>query len=102
MKFMDVKTAASRWGLTERRITMLCRDGRILGARKENGLWMIPENAGKPVDGRKTKRIHVMKQKAHLPLPIGVSDYKELVSGYYYVDKTMMIKEFLDTRAKVS
>ena len=102
MKFMDVKTAASRWGLTERRITMLCRDGRISGARKENGLWMIPENAEKPVDGRKTKRIHVMKQKAHLPLPIGVSDYKELVSGYYYVDKTMMIKEFLDTRAKVS
>ena len=33
-----------------------------------------------------------MKTTAKLPLPIGVSDFKELVSGYYYVDKTLMLK----------
>ena len=43
-----------------------------------------------------------MPEKDTLPLPIGVSDYKELVSDYYYVDKTLMIKEILDVRAKVS
>ncbi|MDO5411519.1 MAG: AAA family ATPase, partial [Lachnospiraceae bacterium] len=36
------------------------------------------------------------------PLPIGVSDFKNLVSSYYYVDKTLLIKDFLDTRAKVT
>lgn len=37
-----------------------------------------------------------------LPLPIGVSDFKELSDKYYYVDKTLMIKEFIDTCPKVS
>ena len=43
-----------------------------------------------------------MKTTAKLPLPIGVSDFKELVSGYYYVDKTLMLKEFIDFKPKVS
>ena len=37
-----------------------------------------------------------------LPLPIGISDYRTASTEYYYVDKTMMIKEFLDERPKVS
>ena len=38
MEYMDVKTAVNVWGLPERRITMLCRSGRIIGAIKEKGL----------------------------------------------------------------
>ena len=83
MSYMDVKTAADRWELTERRITTLCRDGRIAGAKKEAGLWLIPDDAEKPVDGRRNKFTRAMKATAKLPLPIGVSDFKELVSGYY-------------------
>nr|WP_330424887.1 AAA family ATPase [Lachnotalea sp. AF33-28] len=37
-----------------------------------------------------------------LPLPVGISDYRLASSQYYYVDKTMMIKEFLDDRPMVS
>ncbi len=99
--YIDVKTAAKRWGFTEKKITRLCRDGRIEGAIKEGGLWQIPEEASKPIDGRKGKATN-MKKTDKLPLPIGVSDFKELVSGYYYVDKTMLIKDFLDERLKVS
>lgn len=99
---MDVKTAADRWELTERRITTLCRDGRIAGAKKEGGLWLIPDDAEKPADGRRNKSSRAMKTTAKLPLPIGVSDFKELVSGYYYVDKTLMLKEFIDSKPKVS
>ena len=102
MSYMDVKTAADRWELTERRITTLCRDGRIAGVKKEAGLWLIPDDAEKPVDGRRNKFTRAMKATAKLPLPIGVSDFKELVSGYYYVDKTLMLKEFIDFKPKVS
>ena len=102
MSYMDVKTAADRWELTERRITTLCRDGRIAGAKKEGGLWLIPDDAEKPADGRRNKSSRAMKTTAKLPLPIGVSDFKELVSGYYYVDKTLMLKEFIDSKPKVS
>ena len=102
MQYMDVKTASVRWNLTERRITALCREGRIEGAKKEGGIWLIPNQADKPADGRRSRAASVLAESARLPLPIGISDYKELTSSYYYVDKTPMIREFLDTRPKVS
>lgn len=37
-----------------------------------------------------------------LPMPVGISDYRLASSEYYYVDKTLMIKEFLDERPMVS
>ena len=102
MNYMDVKAAASKWELTERRITTLCRDGRIEGAKKEGGVWLVPETAEKPIDGRKTKFAKAVKTITKLPLPIGESDFKKLVDNYYYVDKTLMIKEFIDSKPKVS
>jgi len=102
MKYMDVKTASVHWELTERRITALCREGRVVGAQKENGVWIIPEDAPKPVDGRKNKVLRAVNKNEKLPLPIGESDFKNLVENYYYVDKTLMIKEFIDSRPKVS
>ena len=102
MNYIDVKTAASRWSLTERRITMLCRNGRIAGARKDGGIWLVPQDAEKPIDGRKTKSIYGTNATTKLPLPIGESDFKKLVENYYYVDKTLMIKEFIDSKPKVS
>ena len=102
MNYMDVKTAAKRWNLTERRLTMLCRNGRIEGAKKEGGIWLIPTNATKPKDGRSSKAAAIMKNTKKLPMPIGISDFKQLVSKYYYVDKTLMIKEFIDNSPKVS
>lgn len=102
MNYMDVKTAASKWELTERRITTLCRDGRIEGAKKEKGVWLVPETAEKPVDGRKNKFAKAVETMTKLPLPIGESDFKKLIDNYYYVDKTLMIKEFIDSKPKVS
>lgn len=102
MKYIDVKRAAVKWQLTERRITTLCRDGRIEGAKKEGGVWLVPETAEKPIDGRKNKFAKAVKTVTKLPLPIGESNFKNLVDNYYYVDKTLMIKEFIDSRPKVS
>ena len=102
MKSLDVNTAAKRWQLTERRLTMLCRDGRIEGAKKEKGLWLIPDDAEKPIDGRKNRATSIMKNIKKLPMPIGISDYKKLVTEYYYVDKTLLLRDFLDSRPQVS
>ncbi len=102
MDYMDVKAAADKWNLTERRITALCRNGRIKGTKKEGGLWLIPDNAEKPTDGRKNKFSRIVNTAVRLPLPIGVSDFKELAAGYYYADKTMMLRELIDSRPKVT
>ena len=102
MNYMDVKTAAFKWGLTKRRVTALCRDGRIRGAIKELGVWLIPENTEKPEDGRRNRFTKSSGMVGKLPLPIGVSDFKDLVNKYYYVDKTLMIRDLIDLRPKVS
>lgn len=101
MEFMDVRATAKKWSLTERRIRMLCRQGKIQGAKKEKGDWRIPVTAGRPEDGRRRKGIQE-SGSGFLPLPIGISDFKETVSNYYYVDKTLLIKDILDARPKVS
>ncbi len=52
MKYLDVHEASEKWEMTQRRITMLCRDGKIDGAKKEGKLWKIPAGSPKPFDGR--------------------------------------------------
>ena len=100
---MLVKEAAERWGLTERSVTGMCRNGRIPGAIKKGGTWYIPADAEKPADGRvRTGAYKKAVNKAKLPLPVGISDYRVASTEYYYVDKTLMIKDFLDERPQVA
>ena len=100
---MTIKEAAALWGITERRVNELCKTGRIPGAYKNGRQWLIPDNAKKPEDQRsKNVAASQVSQTARRPLPIGVSDFRDACSNYYYVDKTMLIRDFLDERAKVS
>ena len=100
---MTIKEAAALWGITERRVNELCKTGRIPGAYKNGRQWLIPDNAKKPADQRsKNIAASQVSQTARRPLPIGVSDFRDACSNYYYVDKTMLIRDFLDERAKVS
>ena len=53
---MNVKEAAKLWGISERRVRVLCTNGQIDGAFQYGKLWVIPDGAEKPADGRiKTK-----------------------------------------------
>ena len=100
---MTIQEVAAIWGITERRVNELCKAGRIPGAYKNGKRWFIPSDARKPLDKR--ERHNPAAQDVQLirkPLPIGVSDYREASTNYYYVDKTLLIKDFLDERSKVS
>lgn len=50
--FMTVKQAAEKWGVSDRRIRVLCSEGKIAGAYQEGRGWKIPIDACKPADGR--------------------------------------------------
>lgn len=52
MDYMTLKEAAEKWGVTSRRVNYYCAAGRIPGAVKMAGVWLIPKNAEKPIDGR--------------------------------------------------
>lgn len=107
-EIMYIKEAARRWGLTERRVSALCKEGKIPGAKKNGRSWTIPEDAQKPTDQRVKSGIYKKSENSSvdpaplLPLPVGVSDYCLASSEYYYIDKTMMIKDLIDERSMVS
>lgn len=100
----NCKQIAIEWGLSERTVNDLCKKGKIDGAIKVGRMWQIPEDATKPVDGRITsgKYVKHYTEVTEKPLPIGISDYIRAQSEYYYVDKTLLIKEFLDKKPLVS
>ena len=52
MDYMTLKEAAEKWGVTPRRVNYYCAGGRIPGAVKMAGVWLLPKTAEKPLDGR--------------------------------------------------
>lgn len=51
-QYITLKEAAEKWGISERRIRILCTDGRIEGATKMGPMWVIPADSVKPDDKR--------------------------------------------------
>lgn len=91
MDYLSCADAAEKLGITIRRVQQMCKQRELPGAVKEGRTWMIPINAVSEDLNAKKK-----------PLPIGVSDFKAATTGYYYVDKTLLIRDFLDRKPMVS
>ena len=53
MEYMSCPEAAEKWGISERRVQILCSQNRIPGVSKLGYMWLIPKNAEKPFDMRK-------------------------------------------------
>lgn len=60
--FITVKQAAQKWGISDRRIRVLCDEGKIEGAYQEGKIWKIPANASKPEDGRYKSKESILSQ----------------------------------------
>ena len=92
--FMTVKQASEKWGISDRRIRVLCSDGKIQGAYQEGRGWKIPVDAKKPADGRYKSKESLLAQidrkKAELdsrrPLTAGEAERlkEEFVVEYTY------------------
>ncbi|MBR1798110.1 MAG: AAA family ATPase [Clostridiales bacterium] len=98
------KEKALEWGISIRTVMNLCKNGRIPGAFKIGREWQIPDDAIRPVDGRVVagEYIKISKEKGQKPLPVGISDYVRAQSEYYYVDKTLLVRDFLDRKSLVT
>ncbi len=55
MELMSAKEAAAKWGISQRRVAILCSENRIANAEMIGNMWLIPMNAKKPVDARSTR-----------------------------------------------
>ena len=105
-EWLNIHNAAARWEISQSMLARLCRDGRIAGAQKRKGVWMIPAGAQYPADERRKSDTagdqKAPRTKKLLPLPIGISDYRKASTEYYYIDKTLLIRDFLDEVPMVS
>lgn len=63
MEYITIQEAAERWGISARRIQVLCSSGRLDGATKFGRQWAIPEDTEKPDDAR-IKSGRYIKQQA--------------------------------------
>lgn len=54
--YITVEIAAENWGISKRRVQVLCSEGRVKGAIKHGGVWAIPLSATKPVALKPGKR----------------------------------------------
>ena len=52
MEYMSAPQAAEKWGISERRVQILCSENRIPGVSKLGYMWLIPKDAEKPIDAR--------------------------------------------------
>ena len=91
MEYLSCSDVSKKMGFSIRRIQQMCKNGEFPGAIKEGHKWLIPDEA-----------IHTNRFAKNKSLPIGVSDFKLATTGYYYVDKTLMIRDFLDKKPMVS
>ncbi len=57
MNFLTTSEMAEKWNITRRRVTTLCTEGRIKGAVLKGKTWLIPEDAIKPEDPRRVRKI---------------------------------------------
>lgn len=66
MNYMKVSEAAAKWGISARRVRLLCEQGRIAGVERKGNLYMIPEDAEQPVDARTYAKTSL--KKSYTPL----------------------------------
>ena len=52
MEYMTIQDASEKWGISSRRIQVLCSEGRLPGAVKFGRQWAIPADLDKPADAR--------------------------------------------------
>ena len=56
MNFVPSSEKAKEWGISQRRVAILCKEGRVPGAELVGNIWFLPSDAVKPQDPRKAKK----------------------------------------------
>ena len=81
MKYLTTLEIAKIWQMTDRRVRMLCAEGKVAGAKLVNDVWQIPENAERPTRKNSSK-------------PVGKAvDFKELDELKQQLDKSRPLTE---------
>ncbi len=78
MEYLSIQDVSNKWDISKRRIQVLCREGRINGAKMIGNMWVIPENSERPNDAR--TRNPVVEKKSYSAVR---SDLKKILKIMY-------------------
>lgn len=81
MNYIKVSQAAEKWGLSARRVRVLCKENKIEGVIRKGNLYMIPENAQKPADGRRKSSRQTTSLEKIEQLKSGLDSCRPLTQG---------------------
>ena len=56
MELLTTTEIAEKWGISRRRVSLLCAEGRIQGAVQKSKMWLVPADAKKPEDPRRERK----------------------------------------------
>lgn len=98
MELMAARDMAEKWGISQRRVAILCAEGRVLGAQRVGNMWVIPKNASKPVDGRSLRH---QKKKTNAIKPFvkwagGKGQLLSEIRNIYPADLGIGIKKYAE------
>ena len=69
MTYLSIAQTAERWGISPRRIQILCREGRVAGAVRIGHFWAIPDDETKPADARIKNGKYIKKKSESVGQP---------------------------------
>ncbi|MGN1318476.1 MAG: DNA adenine methylase [Lachnospirales bacterium] len=93
MEFMSAREAASKWGISQRRVAVLCSENRIVGATMVGNMWIIPQDAKKPVDARSIRyKVDEKCVKPFLKWAGGKSQLLNEIEKYYPFEVSKITK----------
>ncbi len=94
--YLGTAEAAARMGITSRRVVGLCREGKLNGAFQDGRNWKIPESSVSDYEALGFS--HARK----LPCAVGNTCFSQIAMESYYVDKTLLIRELVDSHNTVT
>jgi len=80
MDYISAKDTAGKWGISQRRVEVLCLNGQVRGAERVGNMWLIPKIAEKPLDGR-TKAARQLKKPLEYAHTLDTERTIETVNG---------------------
>lgn len=63
MNYATTVDKAKEWGISQRRVSIYCKEGRIEGAELLGRTWFIPKEAKKPIDPRRQRKLDAAKER---------------------------------------